>query len=328
MRAVILVGGEGTRLRPLTLITPKQMLPVAGRPMIERVIEHLAAHGIDDVVLALGYRPDAFTAAYPDGSCLGVSLHYAVEDQPLDTAGAVAFAARQAGIDETFVVVNGDVLTGLDIGALVDFHRARGGVGTIALTPVEDPSAYGVVPTYADGRVIAFIEKPPRDEAPTDLINAGTYVLEPSVLDRVASGRRVSIEREVFPALVAEGTLFAMASPSDWIDAGTPRTYLAANLARGAGMCGRGGRVDPAAEVSNSVVGHDVTVAAGAVVDGSLLLDGVRIGPGAVVRSSVVGPGAIVGARARVEDLSVIGHHATVDEDQVVSGERVPSAAP
>jgi mannose-1-phosphate guanylyltransferase len=328
VRAVILVGGEGTRLRPLTLVTPKQMLPVAGRPMIELVVEHLAEHGVDDVVLALGYRPDAFTAAYPDGSCLGVSLHYAVEDQPLDTAGAVAFAARQAGIEETFVVVNGDVLTGLDIGALVDFHQGHGGMGTIALTPVEDPSAYGVVPTHADGRVIAFIEKPPRGEAPTDLINAGTYVLEPSVLDRVASGRRVSIEREVFPALVADGALFAMASPADWIDAGIPRTYLAANLARGAGSCGPGGRVDPSADVVDSVLGHDVVVAAGAVVDGSLLLDGARIGSDAVVRSSIVGPGAVIGARARVGELSVIGHDATVDEDQVVSGERVPSAAP
>jgi len=327
MRAVILVGGEGTRLRPLTLVTPKQMLPVAGRPMIERVIEHLALHGIDDVVLALGYRPDVFLAAYPDGHCRGVSLHYAVEDAPLDTAGAVAFAAREAGIDETFVVVNGDVLTGLDLGALIDFHHKRGGKGTIALTPVPDPSSYGVVLPDEDGRVLAFIEKPPVGEAPTNLINAGTYVLEPSVLDLVASGRRVSIEREVFPTLVAAQDLYAMASPADWIDAGVPSTYLAANLAMATGRVGQGSAIHPDAVVTGSVVGDGVVIGAGAVIDGSLLLDGVNVGAGAIIRGSIIGPGAIIGTRAEVADLCVVGHAASVDADEVLSGERVPSAA-
>ena len=199
MRAVVLVGGFGTRLRPLTLTTPKQMLPVGHRPMIERVVGHLADHGVDEAVLSLGYRPDAFIEAYPDDLCRG-ALTYAVEPEPLDTAGAIRFAALDAGIDDTFVVVNGDVLTDLDIDALVRFHRASGAEGTIHLTPVEDPSVFGVVPTDDDGRVVAFIEKPPRDEAPTNRINGGTYVLEPSVLDRIAGDRRVSIEREVFPA--------------------------------------------------------------------------------------------------------------------------------
>ena len=196
---MVLVGGEGTRLRPLTLTTPKQMLPVGGRPMIERVLGHLARHGIDEVVLSLGYRPDAFLDAYPDGRCAGVELIYAVEATPLDTAGAIRFAARFAGIDETFVVVNGDVLTGARRDGLVAFHRERGAEATMALTPVEDPSAFGVVPTDEEGRVMAFIEKPPPGEAPTNLINAGTYVLEPSVLARIPEGRRVSIERETFP---------------------------------------------------------------------------------------------------------------------------------
>jgi mannose-1-phosphate guanylyltransferase len=327
MRAVILVGGEGTRLRPLTLVTPKQMLPVAGRPMIERVIEHLGAYGIDDVVLALGYRPDVFLAAYPDGHCCGVSLHYAVEDAPLDTAGAVAFAAREAGIDETFVVVNGDVLTGLDLGSLIDFHHKRRGKGTIALTPVPDPSSYGVVPTDEDGRVLAFIEKPPVGEAPTNLINAGTYVLEPSVLDLVDRGRRVSIEREVFPALVASRELFAMASAAGWIDAGVPSTYLAANLALASGTVGSGSAIHPDAEVTGSVVGDGVVIGAGAIIDGSLLLDGVNVGAGAIVRGSIIGPGAIIGTRAEVADLCVVGHAASVGDDEVLSGERVPSAA-
>ena len=209
MKAVVLVGGEGTRLRPLTLSAPKQMLPIVGVPMIERVLAQLAVHGIDDAVLSLGYLPDAFMEAYPDGRVAGVGLTYAVEPEPLDTAGAVRFAASFAGIDETFVVVNGDVLTDLDLTTLVAFHRERGAEGTIALHPVADPSAFGVVPTDEDGRVKAFVEKPPRDEAPTNEINAGTYVLEPSVLSRIPEGGRVSIERETFPAMVRDGGLFA-----------------------------------------------------------------------------------------------------------------------
>ena len=205
VRAVVLVGGEGTRLRPLTLTVPKQMLPVVEQPMIERVIGHLADHGIDEAVLSLGYRPDAFIDAYPAGTIAGVRLIYAVEPTPLDTAGAIRFAAEQGAVDETFVVVNGDVLTDSDISELIDFHRRRGAEATISLTPVDDPSSFGVVPTDDQGRVEAFIEKPPRDEAPTNLINAGTYVLEPSVLGRIPDDRPVSIERETFPAIVEAG---------------------------------------------------------------------------------------------------------------------------
>ena len=153
-----------------------------------------------------------------------------MEPEPLDTAGAIRFAALDAGIDERFLVVNGDVLTDLDVNALIDFHEAHGAEGTIALHRVDDPSAFGVVPTDAQGRVEAFVEKPPRDEAPTDLINAGTYVLEPSVLGRIAGDRKVSIEREVFPAMVADGTLYAMDGHTYWIDTGTPAKYLQAQI--------------------------------------------------------------------------------------------------
>src|SRR5579875_2398130 len=213
MKAVVLVGGEGTRLRPLTFSTPKQMLPVAGRTVIERVVEHLGRHGVHEVVLSLGYKPDAFLAAFPDGRCAGVKLRYAVESSPLDTAGAIRFAAEEGGLgSETFVVVNGDVLTDIDVSELVKFHKERGAEGTIALTPVEDPSRFGVVPVDANGRVEAFIEKPPASEAPTNMINAGIYVLEPSFLERVPPGRKVSVEREVFPAVVEDGRLYALGS--------------------------------------------------------------------------------------------------------------------
>jgi mannose-1-phosphate guanylyltransferase len=323
VRAVVLVGGEGTRLRPLTLTTPKQMLPVGGRPMIERVLEGLAVHGIDEAVLSLGYRPDAFIEAYPDGKCAGVRLHYAVEPEPLDTAGAISFAARDAGLRETFVVANGDVLTGLDVGALIRFHADRGAEATIALTPVEDPSRFGVVPTDAQGRVIAFIEKPPPDEAPTNLINAGTYVLEASVVDRVPTGRRVSIEREIFPAMVAEGHLFALACDGDWVDAGTPATYLAANL-RYAGPPPASCRVAPGASVQSSVVGEGVVIAEGASVVGSVLLDGVSVGARAQVRASIVGRNSRIGDGAEIGELTVVGDGATVEAGSVVRGARIP----
>ena len=198
MRAVVLVGGFGTRLRPLTSDLPKQMLPVVRVPMIERVVAALGLYGVTEAVLSLGYRPDAFIDAYPDGVCAGVLLHYAVEPEPLDTAGAVRFAALSAGIDDTFIVVNGDVLTDLNVAELWDFHKSHGAEGTIALTPADDPSRYGVVPIDDDGRVIEFVEKPAPGTAPTNWINAGTYVLEPSVLDRIASDARFRLNEKLF----------------------------------------------------------------------------------------------------------------------------------
>ncbi|WCO68615.1 NDP-sugar synthase [Iamia majanohamensis] len=324
MRAVVLVGGFGTRLRPLTLTRPKQMLPVVDRPMLEHVLGHLAGHGIDDVVLSMGYRPDAFSDAYPDGTCAGVAVHYAVEPEPLDTAGAIRFAARDAGLDERFVVVNGDVLTDLDVSALVAFHEEKGAEGTIALHKVEDPSAFGVVPTDGDGRVEAFVEKPPRDEAPTDLINAGTYVLEPSVLDRIEPGRRVSIEREVFPAMVADGTLYATSGDTYWIDTGTPALYLRAQLDLLDGLRGEphegvapDAEVHPSADVSRSVVGPGAVVGDGAVVCESAVLAGARIEPGARVERSVVAFDAVVGEAAEL-DGAVVG-----DGEVIAPGERL-----
>lgn len=331
MKAVVLVGGVGTRLRPLTLSTPKQMLPVVHRPMIERVVEHLARHGVDTAILSLGYRPDAFIDAYPDGVCAGVELHYAVEPEPLDTAGAIRFAALDGGIAERFLVVNGDVLTDLDIGALIAHHDSSGAEGTIALHEVEDPSAFGVVPTDAAGRVLAFIEKPPRDEAPTNLINAGTYVLEPSVIERIAPDQKVNVERVTFPAMVADGGLHALDGKTYWIDAGTPETYLTANLDLVSGVRGRAeDGIHPTAvvegSVTRSVAGAGARVEPGAEVTGSVLLAGAVVGAGATVRGSIVGPGAQIGAEATVES-SVIGDGMVLAAGTSVAGERVPQEA-
>jgi len=310
MRAVVLVGGFGTRLRPLTYRIPKPMLPVAHRPMIETVVEQLRRGGVTEVVLALGFKPEPFQEAFPDSTCAGVPLVYAVEPEPLDTAGAIAFAARAAGIDDTFIVVNGDVLTDLDIGALVQFHRDSGAEGTLHLTPVDDPSGFGVVALSPTGRVEQFVEKPPPGAEPSNLINAGTYVFEPSVLDRIPEGRKVSVERETFPAMVEEGVLHALATDDYWIDAGRPHLYRQANLdvVDGARLHLRGdavhesASVDPSATVRHSLIGAGVVVGPGAEVTDSVLLTGADIGEGAVVRDSVVA-GKIAPGRVVVDEL-------------------------
>ncbi|MFN8040252.1 MAG: NDP-sugar synthase [Acidimicrobiales bacterium] len=330
MKAVVLVGGFGTRLRPLTLHTPKQMLPMVGVPMIERVVRSLAGGGVTDAILSLGYRPDAFLEAYPDDQCAGVHLHYAVEPEPLDTAGAVRFAALDAGLDSRFLVVNGDVLTDLDVGALWDFHVASGAEGTIALTRVDDPSRYGVVPIDDAGRVEAFVEKPEPGTAPSHWINAGTYVLEPSVLDRIPDGRKVSIERATFPAMVDDGTLFAQHSDAYWVDAGTPATYLESQLDLVDGTRANevgvdpGADIDPAAKVDHAVVYAGAQVQAGAVVENAAVLAGAVVGANAVVRDSIVGPGARIGDGAELSELTVIGADEQVEAGAVLSAARVP----
>jgi mannose-1-phosphate guanylyltransferase len=295
--------------------------------MIERVVAHLATHGVDEVVLSLGYRPDAFATAYPDDCCAGVKLHYAVEPEPLDTAGGIAFAARSAGLGDTFVVQNGDVLTSLDITALLGFHRQRCAAATVSLTPVVDPSRYGVVATDDDGRVTAFVEKPPVGHAPSNLINAGTYVLEPAVIDRIAQGRRVSIERETFPALVADGSLFALASDADWVDAGTALTYLEANLSlaeREQCWIDATASIDPSAQVKGSIISAGAVVAERAEVEGTVVMAGARVGRDAVVRDSIIGAGAVIDDGVVIEALSIVGDGFRVSGAIRASGQLFP----
>jgi mannose-1-phosphate guanylyltransferase len=241
-----------------------------------------------------------------------VRVHYAVEPEPLDTAGAIAFAAREAGVDDTFIVANGDIITDLDVARLVEAHRASGSEATIHLIPVADPSAFGVVETDATGAVLRFVEKPAPGETESNLINAGTYVLEPSVLELIEPGRRVSIERDTFPRLVDRGRLAAVATEDYWIDAGRPSLYLRANLDLATGRVGNGDEqaiaprstVDPSARCVDSVVGAGATVAAGASVTASVILTGATIGERATVVDSIIA--GHVGADADVSG-SVIG---------------------
>ncbi len=335
MKSIILVGGMGTRLRPLTYEMPKQMLPLVGVPMIECVFEMLAKHGITEVILSLGYLPDHFITSYPDGSIGGVKISYAVEPEPLDTAGAIKFAAQFAQIDETFLVVNGDVLTDLDVTALVAFHHAHGAEGTIALHPVEDPSRFGVVVTNEDDRVEAFIEKPPREEAPTNLINAGTYVFEPSVLARIDSGRKVSVEREIFPALAAAGTLFAMADDAYWLDTGTPATFLQANIdvlngrdtvhivkdLVGTTWRHETSQVAASARLTNAVVDRHCVVGENVILDGVILMPGAVVQDNVQIRMSIIGPRAVIGSTSVLGPTCVVGAAVSVAEGSQLSGE-------
>jgi mannose-1-phosphate guanylyltransferase len=318
VKAVVLVGGFGTRLRPLTWTTPKQMLPIVDRPMIERVVGALGRYGVTDAVLSLGYRPDAFMDAYPDGQCAGVALHYAVEPEPLDTAGAV-------------LVVNGDVLTDLDVSELWAFHRDRGAEGTIALTPVDDPSRFGVVPIDEKGRVTAFVEKPAPGTAPTNWINAGTYVLEPSVLERIPTGRKVSIERETFPGMVTDDTLYALHSDAYWVDAGTPNTYVEVQLDLIDGVRGiaepavhPGADIHPTAVVDHSVVMAGVKIGEHAIIRDSVILPGARLDPRVLVDGSVIGAGARIGEGAVLSGMTVIGDRYEVRAAAHLDGARLP----
>ena len=331
MKAVVLVGGFGTRLLPLTATRPKQMLPIVDRPMIEHVMAGLAAHGVTDAVLSLGYLPEAFTAHYPDGRCGGVNLHYATEPEPLDTAGAIAFAARHVGIDETFLAVNGDVMTDIDLGALFAFHQGNAGEATIALTPVDDPSRYGVVPIDESGLVQGFIEKPPPGTASTNWINAGLYVFEPSVLDRIPVGRRVSVERETFPALVDDAALYARHDDAYWIDAGTPATYVAAQLdlvggRRHVRMTAVSESADLAdgVDLEASIVMAGAAVGSGTRLERSVVMADARVADGCMIVDSVIGARSSIGSGCQIIGGSLVGDDEVVAPGTLLDDERVP----
>lgn len=311
MYAVVLVGGFGTRLRPLTNSVPKPLLPLGQRTILEWLMVHLARGGVTHAVLALGFKPEPFLQAFPDAMCAGVRLSYAIEDSPLDTGGAIGFAARSVGLHErgeTFVVANGDIVTDLSVGALVERHTAnvrRGGEATIHLTPVEDPSQFGVVEHDVNGRVSGFIEKPAPGTTTSRHVNAGTYVFESSVLELLPGDSPLSVERVTFPELVRRGTLYALPTDDYWLDAGRPDTYRRANLDLIGGV--RRDRdeavhpranVDEASFIRNSVVGAGATIARGARVLNSVIFPGARIGENSEVSgSSVMGdvaPGSVV----------------------------------
>jgi mannose-1-phosphate guanylyltransferase len=334
--AVILVGGQGTRLRPLSLTTAKPLLPMAGVPFIDHLLTRIRAAGIEHVVLGTSYKAETFADHLGDGSAFGLDIEYVVEDTPLGTGGAIRNVAdRLRG--RTAVVFNGDILSGVDLGALIDHHEERSADVTLHLVKVEDPRPFGCVPTDHDGRVLAFLEK--TDDPPTDQINAGCYVFRRSVLETIPARRVVSVERETFPGLLADGVrIVGYVDSSYWLDLGTPAAFvrgsadLVSGIAPTHALPGRPGDAlllagatcaEGAVLTGGSTLGRDAHVGSGAVVDTSVIFDGGVIGAEARVVRSVVGAGARIGAGSVICD-AVIGDGAEIGaECEVSHGARV-----
>ncbi|MDQ3930218.1 MAG: NDP-sugar synthase, partial [Chloroflexota bacterium] len=306
MKAVILVGGQGTRLRPLTTNTPKPLIPLVNRPFLDHVLYLLRRHDIEDVVLAVAFLPESFEQTYGDGSAQGVKLTYVHEAEPLDTGGAIKNVERYLDPGETFLVFNGDILTDLDLTDMLRFHKEHGSVCTISLTPVEDPSSYGAVDVDESGRIRRFTEKPKREEATSNWINAGTYILQPEVLANVPPGQRYSVERGLFPALLSHGRpLYGYRTGAYWIDVGTPSKYLQAHADLLAGRLKFSLQPEGENPWENVWTGEGTVIESGALVAGPVVL-----GKGCNVRTgaSITGPAALgdgcqVGQEAQLENL-------------------------
>ena len=358
MRAVILVGGEGTRLRPLTSEVPKPVVPLCGRPLMAYMLEWLAGAGVTEAVMACGFLPDRVEEVLGDGSRYGLRLSYVAEPEPMGTGGALRFADEHlpGGLGERFVMCNGDVLTDIDLARQVELHGELGAAATLALAPVDDPASYGLVRLAEDGSVAGFLEKPGPEEIDTDLISAGAYVLERKVLDLVEPGRNVSIEREVWPRLVGEGLYGVADRDAYWLDIGTPARYLQATadilagrvrtsvleeldadrLSVGAGaqvegglagpaIVGAGAVVAPGATVEpGSVIGPGAQVGAGATVRGAVVLDEATVGEGSVVEQAILAPHSRVGEGSYVGRCAVVGPRADAGSgNRLENGERL-----
>jgi len=339
LHAVILVGGEGTRLRPLTCRTPKSMVPVLNRPFLEHTLAYLKKYGVDSAILAMSYLPEAIQGYFGDGSALGIPLTYSVEDNPLGTAGAVKKA--EAHLASTFVVLNGDIFTDLDITDILACHRRQGAKVTIALTRVDNPCAFGVVETDRTGKVQHFIEKPPPDQVTSHWINAGIYILEPEVLERVPAGSHYMFERGLFPLLLEMGEpVYGYSFDGYWLDMGTPEKYLCLNhdllrsraksaltgaLGKDEVSCDREAVVHPAARIIGPaliaggcridrgaqlrgpvVMAPDVHIGENASIEEAVLWRGARIGAGAVLKQCVIGSNTTIKSNARVINRVVV----------------------
>jgi len=338
--AVLLVGGQGTRLRPLTVNTPKPMLPVAGVPFTVHQITRARDAGIERIVLATSYRAEVF-AEFVEGVDLGIDIVIATEDEPLGTGGAIrhALSHLESGPDDPIVIFNGDVLSGLDIDALVRSHVETSSDVTLYLTPVEDPRAYGLVPIDGDGRVEAFLEKPSTpEEIVTDLINAGCYVFTRSIIEQIPAGRVVSVERETFPGLLANNAVVrGVVDRGYWLDLGTPLAFVqgSCDLVRGLApspavantgeaLVLDGADVAASADVrGGSTIGANAVVSTGSVVDGSVVFDEAIVGEGSEIRGCIIGRGARIGEGCSLDGV-VVGDGAVVGaRNEIREGARV-----
>ena len=348
MQAVILVGGEGTRLRPLTSTVPKPVVPLVDRPFIVYMLEWLKHHGVDDVILSCGFLATSVRNVLGDGSQLGIRLRFVEEPEPRGTAGALKHA--ESFLDERFLMLNGDVLTDLDLTAQIAQHERTDATGTLALVPVPDPTHYGLVRTNENNSVREFVEKPSADQIDTNLISAGAYVLERSIVDMIAPDRAVSIEREIWPRLVGKG-LYGFPADAYWLDIGTPERYLQGTfdiiegnvqtdvlerLGSGylsvAGDAVMTGRVIPPAVVERGceiragahvgslvVLGAGVSVGENARIERSVVMQGAEIGADCVLRDCIVAAGVRVGDGSEISGGAVLGEGVTVGERNVLS---------
>jgi len=340
MQALILAGGKGTRLRPLTVYTPKPVVPICNRPFLLYQIDTLRRAGITHITLSLSYQPLKIEQQLGDGSDYGVKITYTVEPQPMGTAGAYKFAEEL--IREPTVVFNGDILTDLDLEAVIREHQGRKAAATVVLTPVDNPSSYGLVETESDGRIRRFLEKPKADEISVNTINAGTYVLEPHILDYVPAGEPYSFEYGLFPDLLKRGESFYAHIPqqSYWIDIGTPARYMQAHLDLLAGrvacteLPARRGEFDsataaeidelsmiaddctikPGAQIINSVLGQGCHIEEKARVENSVIWPHTRVGTGAQVFGAIIGRGCHVGRSAQVGAGAVLGDKSSLTD--------------
>ena len=351
MQALILAGGEGTRLRPLTTTVPKPVVPLVDRPFIMFMLDWLRRHGVDDVVMSCGHLASGVRNVLGDGSAIGLRLRFVEEPRPLGTGGALKFAEDL--LEDRFLMLNGDVLTDLDITAQVAQHERTGARATLALTPVDDPSNYGLVRTTPEGVVTEFVEKPSADQIDTRNISAGCYVLEREVLDLLEPEQPASIERDVFPRLVGDG-LFGYVGRGYWLDIGTPERYLEGTfdilegtvespVAMGDGFLSvasdveNAGRIIPSALVMGGCrIGRDariggrvvlesgVSIGAGSSVERAVVLQGTEIGENCTLSGCIVGGGVRIGDNTRIEGLAVVGEGVTIGAGNVITnGARV-----
>jgi mannose-1-phosphate guanylyltransferase len=329
VQALVLAGGEGTRLRPLTYTTPKPVMPLAGRPFLSFMLDWLRSHGVDEVILSCGFMSDGVKRVLGD-IYDGMRLRYVIEEEPLGTAGPVRLALDEGVLADRLLVLNGDVLTDIDLTAELARHAETGARVTLALYPVDDTGSYGVVPTDADGRVEAFLEKS-EGETPTNRVNAGAYVVEREVIEQIPAGRAVSFEREVFPTLVGNG-LYGFDAAGYWIDIGTPERYLEATWDLLAGrvrselpprdetgsLVYEGCLLSGAHVGPQSVLGRHCSVGSDSRVERAVLHDRVMVGADAAVVESVLGERVRVGERASVEAGALVGAGATIGEGAVI----------
>lgn len=342
MKAIILAGGIGTRLRPLSCTRPKLLFPVLNKPLLDLTLERLAEIGVNDVTLAVKYMAHAFMQRYGE-SKHGITISYSIEKKPMRTGGAIKYAEENIGHEEPFLALNGDIFTTIDYTALLEKHRKTNAIATIALYRVKDPSRYGTVKLTENDKITQFVEKAPIEQAPSNLINAGVYVLDPKIFNFIPAGRPVSIEHEVFPKLAEEGKLFGHEFKEFWIDIGKPADYLRVNrllldsetkrrvlgnnvslkkevafndpVRVGSGVTvGQNSKVGPYA-----VIGSDTVLGKNVRIENSVVFPAATIDDNASVRGAVIGEGAIIGAGTKINEDCVIGDYATIQDNIIIS---------